>query len=65
IRRIASQRLRWQLAALAAPMTGLLVQGFAGITTASVPAAPYFWFVAGILSYWLITRDRTPGQLET
>jgi len=64
IRRISSQRLRWQLAALAAPMIGLLVQGFAGITTASVPSAPYFWFVAGVLSYWLITRYRMPAQVE-
>lgn len=64
VRRIPSQRLRWQLAALAAPMVGLLVQGFAGITTASVPSAPYFWFVGGVLSYWLVTRYRMSAQVE-
>ncbi len=55
IRRIADQTLRLELAALAAPLFGLAVAGFAGPTTASVPPAPYFWFVAGVLSYWLVT----------
>lgn len=50
--------MRLQLAALAAPLFGLAVAGFAGVTTASVPPAPYFWFVAGVLSYWLVTAHR-------
>ncbi|MEJ7786532.1 MAG: hypothetical protein WKF96_17150 [Solirubrobacteraceae bacterium] len=58
IRRIADDTLRLQLAALAAPLFGLLVQGFAGPTTATVPASPYFWFVAGVLSYWVATLGR-------
>ena len=53
IRRFAPDRMRLRLAALAAPLFGLLAQGFAGPTTATVPASPYFWFVAGVLSYWL------------
>jgi len=55
IRRIADDTMRLALAALAAPLFGLVLQGFAGPTTVSVPAAPYFWFVAGVLSYWLVT----------
>jgi len=54
IRRIADQQLRLHLAALAAPVFGLIAAGFASPTTATVPQAPYFWFVAGVLSYWLI-----------
>lgn len=58
IRRIADPRLRLQLAALAAPLFGLLAAGFTGATTTTVPQAPYFWLVAGILSYWLIAAFR-------
>lgn len=58
IRRIEDQQLRIQLAALAAPLVGLLVQGFAGPTTASVPSAPYLWLVSGVLAYWLVSRVR-------
>jgi hypothetical protein len=53
---MASGTQRLYLAALAAPLAGLIAQGFAGPTTASVPAAPYFWLVAGLLSYWLAVR---------
>jgi hypothetical protein len=60
IRRIADQTLRLELAALAAPVFGLAVAGFAGPTTASVPPAPYFWFVAGVLSWWLVGARRRP-----
>ncbi|HYH87705.1 MAG TPA: O-antigen ligase family protein [Solirubrobacteraceae bacterium] len=59
IRRVPVTSLRLHLAAIAAPLVGLLAAGFAGPTTASVPAAPYFWFVAGVLSYWLVTRYRS------
>lgn len=65
IRRIGDPAVRLSLAALAAPLIALLVAGFAGPTTASVPAAPYLWLVAGILSYWLVTgykQIRTGGN---
>jgi hypothetical protein len=55
IRHIGDAALRLKLAALAAPLFGLLVASFAGPTTATVPTAPYLWLVAGILSYWLMT----------
>jgi len=60
IRRMADPVLRLRLAALAAPLFGLIAAGFAGPTTSSVPTAPYFWLVAGVLSYWLITAVRDP-----
>jgi hypothetical protein len=65
IRRIPDQQLRLQLAALAAPLFGLLAAGFTAPTTATVPQAPYFWFIAGVLSYWLIAayRNHGPGTL--
>jgi hypothetical protein len=58
IRNMQSATQRLYLAALAAPLAGLIAQGFAGPTTVSVPAAPYFWLVAGILSYWLAAKYR-------
>lgn len=63
IRRMRDQTLRWQLAALTAPLVGLVAQGFAGLTTASAPTAPYLWFVCGVLSYWLITRSKPRAPL--
>jgi hypothetical protein len=53
IRRIDDRVLRMYLAALAAPLFGLVITGFAGPTTASAPSAPYLWLVAGILSHRL------------
>jgi O-antigen ligase len=58
IRRIDDHALRLQLAALAAPVVGMLLSGFSGATSASVPTAPYLWIVAGMLAYWLITTQR-------
>jgi len=62
IRRLANPTMRLQLAALAAPLFGLVVAGFGGTTTATVPPAPYFWFVAGLLSYWLVTHREEPAS---
>lgn len=60
IRRTGDRRLRLYLAALAAPLFGLVAAGFAGPTSATVPPAPYMWFVAGVLSYWLLGSARRP-----
>jgi hypothetical protein len=65
IRRMRDWLLRLQLAALAAPLFALVAAGFAGPTTASSPQAPYFWLVAGTLSFWLITAYREPQTLLT
>ena len=61
IRHIKDQDLRLYLAALAAPAFALLAAGFSGPTTASVPSAPFFWLVAGVLAYWLVTTHRGEG----
>ncbi len=58
IRHIPDPQLRLQLAALAAPLFGLVAAGFTAPTTATAPQAPYFWLVAGVLSYWLIADFR-------
>jgi hypothetical protein len=57
LRTIADADLRAQLAALAAPLVGMVVMFFATTPTAGSPGAPYFWGVAGVLAYWL-TRAR-------
>ena len=64
IRRLSDLTMRLHLAALAAPLFGLIVAGFGGTTTATVPPAPYFWFVAGVLSYWLVTHRSEPAESE-
>lgn len=56
IRRIPDDATRLYLAALAGPIFGLLAQNFSGPPSVSVPSGPYLWLVAGLLSYWLITR---------
>ena len=61
IRRFKDVELRLLLAALAAPIFAVFAMGWVGITTATTPGSPYLWFVAGILSYWLITlRQQRP-----
>jgi glycosyltransferase involved in cell wall biosynthesis len=57
IRRIDQPDQRVLLAALAAPLFGLFAAWIAGPTTATTPASPYFWFVAGALAFWL-ARER-------
>ncbi len=53
IRRIADRETRVLLTAIAAPLFALFATWFAGIGTASVPGAPYLWFAAGVLAFWL------------
>jgi len=64
IRRVADPAIRLYLAALAAPILGILVAGFSGATSASVPLAPFLWLVSGVLAYWLVTADRKGGLLR-
>lgn len=61
IRRVADPALRLFLAALAAPIFTMLIAGFSGPTTASVPSAPFLWLVSGVLAYWLVTGYRSRG----
>jgi intracellular septation protein A len=65
IRLVADPAMRLDLAALAAPIFGLFVAGFAGPTSASVPGAPYLWLVSGVLAYHLVhayTGEAPVGQ---
>jgi len=69
IRRIADPMLRLNLAAIAAPMFGLFAASFSGAATLGVPAGPYLWFSAGVLSYWLVRARSDPrawsGAVDT
>lgn len=58
IRHIVDGELRLYVAALAAPIFSLLIAGFSGPTTVTVPQAPFFWLVSGMLAYWLVTAYR-------
>jgi hypothetical protein len=57
LRRVPDPELRLLLAALAAPLFGLLASWIVGVATATSPGSPYFWFVAGTLVYWLTRSD--------
>jgi hypothetical protein len=63
VRHVDEPALRLYLAALAAPILAMLVAGFSGPTSASVPSAPFLWLVSGILVYWLVTAYRPDGHL--
>jgi hypothetical protein len=53
LRTILDPELRSSLAALAAPLVGMVVMFFSSPVTAGSPGAPYFWAIAGVLAYWL------------
>jgi hypothetical protein len=59
IRRLADGELRLLLAAVSAPLFALLSLWVVGVNTVSTPSAPYLWFMAGTLSYWLCGPGRT------
>jgi hypothetical protein len=54
IRRIGDRELRILLTGVAAPLLALFSTWWVGITTATVPSAPYLWFAAGVLAFWLL-----------
>jgi hypothetical protein len=53
------------LAALIAPLAGILALFFISATSASVPTGPYVWTVGGIISYWLVALPATRRQQPT
>jgi hypothetical protein len=57
VRRLPDYESRLLLAAVAASLFGLFGTWITGVATATSPAAPYLWFSAGILAYWLIGRE--------
>jgi hypothetical protein len=55
VRRLAASGPRLELAAVGAALFGLTATWVAGATTSTVPGGPYFWFAAGILTWWTRT----------
>jgi hypothetical protein len=47
------------LAGLSAPLFGFAASCFFGTTTAQPPDAPFIWLSAGMVSWWLITRQQS------
>lgn len=45
------------LAGLAAPLFAFAANWIVGVNTVSTPNSPYLWFSAGVLSFWLLTRE--------
>ena len=62
VRKIEDDELRWYLAAVAAPFCAFVVSWFTTSTSVTSPNAPYFWFAAGVLAYWLLDRRETEGR---
>ena len=62
LRAIGAPDLRCSLAALAAPLMGMVVMFFSSAITAGSPGGPYMWAIAGVLAYWLgpSTRRKRP-----
>jgi hypothetical protein len=58
IRLVPDRETRIMLAAVAAPLFAIFASWFAGVATAGSPGAPYLWFAAGLLSFWLLGRRR-------
>jgi len=56
IRALPEYRDRIFLAAILAPMFGVIALYFAGPFTATVPSGPYLWAAAGIVAGWLFGR---------
>ena len=45
------------MAGLAAPLFGIAAGWLVGVYTTSTPTAPYLWFAAGVISWWLVGRQ--------
>ena len=58
LRRERDSRTVVLLAGLAAPLFGYAVNWLVGVNTTSTPNAAYLWLAAGVISYWLVNRQR-------
>jgi hypothetical protein len=65
LRTISDSDIRFSLAALAAPLVGMVVMFFSTPVTAGSPGAPYFWAVAGVLAYWLGSARNRESPLRS
>ena len=62
LRRLREREHQMLLAGLAAPLFAFVANWIVGVNTTSTPNAPYLWFGAGVLSYWLLTREPRRGD---
>jgi hypothetical protein len=53
LRYVADPDLRVAVAAVAAPVFAFLPMAFTSVPSLSVALGPYYWFAAGVASYWL------------
>jgi hypothetical protein len=67
VRKFVDPHVRLYLAAVAAPVVALFATWVVGVSTATTPGAPYLWFAAGTLAYWLVARpaDTRPAAGPT
>lgn len=63
LRRLRQREHQLLLAGLAAPLFAFVANWIIGVNTVSTPNAPYLWFAAGVLSYWLLTREPRRAEL--
>jgi hypothetical protein len=64
IRRIPDRELRILLTGIAAPLFAVFSTWWVGVGTATVPGAPYLWFAAGVLAFWLLEGRFIPARQE-
>ena len=60
LRNIGDIELRLSLAGVFATLIAFTIMGFAGPSMSNLPFGPYFWFAAGIASYWFGSSKSPP-----
>jgi len=58
IQKEPDRQTRLLLAAVTAPIVGIIALDAVSPLTPSTPVGPYLWGIAGVVSYWCITRPR-------
>jgi hypothetical protein len=56
VRHEPDREARVLLAALIAPIAGILAMYYPAPLSATVPGGPYLWAIGGVVSYWLVAR---------
>jgi hypothetical protein len=56
LRHESDREARTLLAALIAPIAGMLALYYPAPLTAATPTAPYLWTIGGVVAYWLVAR---------
>jgi O-antigen ligase len=62
LRRVPDKESRLLLVALATPLVEFMAMWIVGVTTTSSPSAPYIWFAAGTVVWWLARAELTPRR---